>query len=470
MPIATQGDHTVTYWSQDNAGNVEAAKSTHVKFDNVAPIVSLSLTAAGSAALTGSDGLLQAGRRRPSSRTFRLRATVADTTSGPASAGYPALTTSGWTHAAEPVVTTPGAGVYDSSPFTWTTSASNPAGYSLTVADQAGNTATQALTFANDQTAPTGTLTLGPSPVGALLAGTTLYSAAPSSGSFTLVDSVTDSGSGPCVGGVPGRGHVRVVARRRDRGHRHGAAPTVAYASSQYAWTAGAGNPSSTTVTSADRVGNTSDDDAPARRRQRRPTDGALRVNSVDATAAGSASTDTDGNFTIGHAHRLQRGLGRGLCDQRADPSAGDALGGTCGAFGSPTTITGAPAQSGLGDGCYRYTLTGADKLGNTASVSTTVKVVSLPDRHADVRHVRRRLPRALQRDDHEALGDDHDPGHAVRRCRPDLRVPVTSSPWSYVDDIFDLWIGLTFTARARQVDGDGNVSAWSDPITFEGF
>jgi len=49
--------------------------------------------------------------------------------------------------------------------------------------------------------------------------------------------------------------------------------------------------------------------------------------------------------------------------------------GGTCGGFGTPTTITGTPAQSGLADGCYLYTLTGTDNVGNTASVSTTVKV-----------------------------------------------------------------------------------------------
>src|SRR5205807_3330871 len=45
-----------------------------------------------------------------------------------------------------------------------------------------------------------------------------------------------------------------------------------------------------------------------------------------------------------------------------------------CGAFGSPTTISGSPAQT-LATGCYRYTLTGTDNVGNTVSISTTVKV-----------------------------------------------------------------------------------------------
>src|SRR5207253_3900575 len=46
-----------------------------------------------------------------------------------------------------------------------------------------------------------------------------------------------------------------------------------------------------------------------------------------------------------------------------------------CGSFGSPTTISGNPAQNGLATGCYRYTLTGTDNVGNSVSISTTVKV-----------------------------------------------------------------------------------------------
>ncbi len=48
--------------------------------------------------------------------------------------------------------------------------------------------------------------------------------------------------------------------------------------------------------------------------------------------------------------------------------------GNSCGVFGTPTVITGAPTQSGLTDGCYLYTLTGTRDVGNTSTVSTTVK------------------------------------------------------------------------------------------------
>ena len=46
-----------------------------------------------------------------------------------------------------------------------------------------------------------------------------------------------------------------------------------------------------------------------------------------------------------------------------------------CSAYGAPTTLVGTPAQSGFATGCYRYVLTGTDNVGNTASITTVVKV-----------------------------------------------------------------------------------------------
>jgi hypothetical protein len=48
---------------------------------------------------------------------------------------------------------------------------------------------------------------------------------------------------------------------------------------------------------------------------------------------------------------------------------------GACGTFGAATVLTGAPAQGPLANGCYRYTLTGTDQVGNVASRVTTVRV-----------------------------------------------------------------------------------------------
>ena len=50
-------------------------------------------------------------------------------------------------------------GPFTSSAFSWTSGASTPGTYTVTVADAAGNTATTALAFTAEPTAPTGAVT-----------------------------------------------------------------------------------------------------------------------------------------------------------------------------------------------------------------------------------------------------------------------------------------------------------------------
>ena len=78
VTINTQGDHTVTYWSTDNAGNIESTHTTHIKLDNVAPATTLT---SSPAAADGSNGWF-----KQSSVTFTLAAT--DAASGVASRFY----------------------------------------------------------------------------------------------------------------------------------------------------------------------------------------------------------------------------------------------------------------------------------------------------------------------------------------------------------------------------------------------
>jgi hypothetical protein len=117
--------------------------------------MSLSLTAAGSAFLSGTTLYYKGNESTAGNRTFRFRAAVSDGTSGPASATFPDISATGWTHANQ-TVATPSGGPYDSNAFTWTQNPSNPSGYSISAADQAGNTASQAVTYTVDNTAPTG--------------------------------------------------------------------------------------------------------------------------------------------------------------------------------------------------------------------------------------------------------------------------------------------------------------------------
>ncbi len=112
------------------------------------------------------------------------------------------------------------------------------------------------------------------------------------------------------------------------------------------------------------------------------PTGGALTVNGVAAGAAGSSSYNTTGSLTIGARTdygETQSATQSGLASSVLTRATGTLAAGSCSKYGTPETLAGTPAQSGLAEGCYLYTLTGADNVGNAASVSTTVKVDKTP-------------------------------------------------------------------------------------------
>ncbi len=105
------------------------------------------------------------------------------------------------------------------------------------------------------------------------------------------------------------------------------------------------------------------------------PTGGALSVNGVTATASGATGYSTSGNFSIGLRTDYSADSGSGLLSSVLTRSAGTLENGVCSNYGTPTTLTGTPTQTGLAAGCYKYTLTGADRVGNTASLTTTIEV-----------------------------------------------------------------------------------------------
>jgi hypothetical protein len=113
------------------------------------------------------------------------------------------------------------------------------------------------------------------------------------------------------------------------------------------------------------------------------PTGGALTVNGTNATGAGSTSYNSNGSFTIS-AISDYSDSGSGLASsnltrQTATLSSSDGIAaGNCGSFGAATTIGSRAtpiSQTLAGPNCYLYTLTGTDNVGNTTSISTTVKV-----------------------------------------------------------------------------------------------
>ena len=125
------------------------------------------------------------------------------------------------------------------------------------------------------------------------------------------------------------------------------------------------------------------------------PTGGALTVNGTVATGGGSSSYDDDGNVTIGLRTDYNADGGSGINTSTLTREDGTLNADACSAYGAPTTLVGTPAQSGLATGCYRYTLTGTDNVGNTSTITTVVKV-DLTDPTApvtDARRLERRRP-----------------------------------------------------------------------------
>ena len=111
------------------------------------------------------------------------------------------------------------------------------------------------------------------------------------------------------------------------------------------------------------------------------PSGGAVTVNGVAATTVGSTSSSTSTSFAINSRTDYTDG-GSGLASSTLTAQSESFNGTTCGApgsggpFTSPTTIAGTTQPGGVTRGfCYLYTLTGTDKAGNTAAISTTVSV-----------------------------------------------------------------------------------------------
>jgi hypothetical protein len=257
--------------------------------------------------------------------------------------------------------------------------------YQYLVSDNVGNQATYTSTSVAkiDTTAPVSALSLGASPSHAFLNGSTLYFKSDIAGSFTLVNAVSDSGSGPASATFP-----LVSATNWTHAAQTVSTPAPGpYTSSTYSWTSGAGTPSGTevTFTSADIAGNSSASavltltpDTTA------PSGGAVSVNGTAASSGGSTSTSTSTSFTIGSRtdyaetqSASQSGLASSVLTIQSETFSNNVCGapGSGGAYTSPTTISGTTNPAIETGFCYLYTLTGTDNVGNAASVKTTVKV-----------------------------------------------------------------------------------------------
>jgi hypothetical protein len=124
----------------------------------------------------------------------------------------------------------------------------------VVVTDALGFTTSATVIVTYDNTPPVNSVALASGAAGASLVGQTLYYRGSAAGSFTFVDTVTDTASTPASVAYP------AVAAT---GWTHGAQTVTTpsggpFTSSAFSWTAGAALPSAYTITAADATGNQS--------------------------------------------------------------------------------------------------------------------------------------------------------------------------------------------------------------------
>ncbi len=229
-----------------------------------------------------------------------------------------------------------------------------------------------AVAVVGDISKPSQSVTLAAGATNAYLSGVTLYYRGSVAGSFQLIDSVTDAGSGPASATYPDIATTGWTHPAETVTTGSGSAPTIAYTSSAFTWTANPSSPGGYTLTGRDVLGNAGTLPITVASDTTGPTSGALTVNGVAASAAGSASAAKT-TFAISVRTDYNADAASGVAGSVLTRQSATLTAGSCGVFGSAVTVVGSPSQSGLTTGCYRYTLTGTDNVGNTSSVSTTV-------------------------------------------------------------------------------------------------
>jgi hypothetical protein len=128
-------------------------------------------------------------------------------------------------------------------------------------------------------------------------------------------------------------------------------------------------------VTGADQSGNTGTANVTFVADAAGPTAGALAVNSVNGTSVGSTSYSKTGTFS-GTFTQFSADAGSGFVSSAITKESATLANGTCGSYSAGTAPTGGSiSETTLAAGCYRYTVTGTDNVGNTSVLATVVMV-----------------------------------------------------------------------------------------------
>jgi hypothetical protein len=234
--------------------------------------------------------------------------------------------------------------------------------YTLTGTDKVGNAASTSTVVQVDRTAPSApTVTLSAATgASTFLSATTAYISAQAgnSGGFSAAATSTDADSA-----------IQKISFPALTGFTGGGDDIATPFNTVYAWTGAVLASGPQTVTAFNGVGGTA-------------TGQFTVVKDIAAPAGGSvsaAATSTSGTYTVTRADYTEAGpnaTNSGLASSTLTRATATLSGTTCGSFGSETAqAAGNVSESGLATGCYRYTLTGKDNVGNVATTATTVQV-----------------------------------------------------------------------------------------------
>jgi hypothetical protein len=153
------------------------------------------------------------------------------------------------------------------------------------------------------------------------------------------------------------------------------------YDSGTYSWSGAVGANGAQTVTAYNNANLTATGSFTVTSDTANPTGGAVTVDGTAATGGGSTSTTTNPGFSINSRTDYTDG-GSGIASSTLTVRSATLTNNTtCGAAGSGGPYTSATTISGTTNVaitvgyCYVYTLTGTDNVGNSTSISTTVKV-----------------------------------------------------------------------------------------------
>jgi type II secretory pathway pseudopilin PulG len=232
----------------DNVGNVNTSSASNIaKVDTAPPLVPpLAFSSMTNVSVNGTTVYYRSGA---TSGSFTVTASSTDAVSGIASYGFPTLG-SGWTATA---------GSLGVETYSWSTaSPTTGAGPFTVTATNGAGLASGGTSFSlvADHTAPVNSLTLSSQSGGeSYLSGTTVYYRGSTTGSFTITNALSDTGSGPASSAFPALGGTAT-------GWTHTAStvstPTGGpYVSTTFSWTAGTASGPTETITGTDNVGNT---------------------------------------------------------------------------------------------------------------------------------------------------------------------------------------------------------------------